>query len=1484
MTEEIQDPIEARKKTVIRPKQSRNSSPTKGTNPQIKKDPELAQKEVKSWRMPFGWVLFSQFNHLFEKGALGTLTEENMNPLPEPARSAILNKKVYEFEIGQLSKPNGGKVKKLEDIIIPFIKDKLKWAIILGTITSILILTISLIPKYFIKEIKKSSEDQNLFFVWGTPVVVCILSYSRYVLSEHVAAYINQSGSMAGQILRGLIFRKLQKANIYFLQEADASLITKLLLFNFSIVISYISNTPKLYSFPIALFATIFFIGYNIGLTATSVLGIYLLTTMILFCQTKRIVKEELETEKYSSQRALLVFEVLSKAKHIKSNSFESYFKKKIEETRKHETAHLHRAEKFESISNFLISISGILSLLLVIYIQTNILENVLDVTTTFTIVAMISSIQAPMREFRGILMMYFRNSFAISTLNYFLFEVEDKSSEHMICDESLKAGCMEVRNVTAEGITEEWVEEELTDMFNPYSATADDNARLKRYEKLIENASFSIKKGDKICIVGSSEIETDALLYSLLGENKITRGEIKYRGKMLFSDADEGTFLIGKTLRDNILMGEDMIIQRYTKVLDVVGLNIDSFQGKDMCEVIEGGLNFSSSQRRKIVLARILYVAGDFYFMKDFFGYGEIVADELMYKRVVKGFLWDKTVMITTNIAQLLKLADKIIFVKNGNVKMFSKFEEFLKESNGIKLIKSKDDDEHHGSLYENNNTIKHFQSIIEHVIKGNRELRKKGKNNLAKNMQRNITGGEMEESTKRQEMTIQDYMNNKLKDEGQLIEEWDESQVFENLSKLLYQYFVSLGVCRSIFLLVIFMISVGLFIGIDLWTGIWSTKTLSLTPYTYMILYVCISLSASLFSVFKDIYFSSYMIANSNYAHKRSLDTFLNLPLRWLNKYPTAEIDYKMTYDMRTIDTKLSNEFLVFFDSLAYFVGGMIILNIVYVGVMLFVTVILCYFAYRNIKKLMATTRTFIILIEKYASLNQEAYNEAVAESYKYRMLAKPNILQEKFEHASDNMQRAMTHFGFFSNRWMGVRMGAIHTALIVVGYLLPVFFLILLKDYITLSTFAIAIAHTWSLKIVNYLSAFITSTINLHSEVVSYGRLRHFYHNADSEIKDKHNITNEEVKYCDYICDIRDVDLSLGRRKVLSNINLQIERSKKIAVVGESGEGKHLLLDLLLHIHHRDDNKGVLKMFAREYSECNAMSVRKNVHLLSEFPILFSGTFRSNVDPEGKFNDDEIIWCINKLELIDQPPNNLQTLETDPNSVRADTKFGVLESLGEERVLITLAEQEEESTSTHLSTLRGIGNLSHEKLLKLLDTPVGAKIGKVLIRIRRMLKIVKLLLDKPALAILDQKSLDLETVSNSRMLQTLTDLLPETTFIVVVATFNNILDFDYGYLIKGGTIVQRGSMRQMLTDTASHLAAVIKRQDMNVFKASYARVTTFPSDNEIDETESLTKDMLRFKKEIFYDDSEPDRINHGEFELTQTNGMDVKKSKGY
>lgn len=69
-----------------------------------------------------------------------------------------------------------------------------------------------------------------------------------------------------------------------------------------------------------------------------------------------------------------------------------------------------------------------------------------------------------------------------------------------------------------------------------------------------------------------------------------------------------------------------------------------------------------------------------------------------------------------------------------------------------------------------------------------------------------------------------------------------------------------------------------------------------------------------------------------------------------------------------------------------------------------------------------------------------------------------------------------------------------------------------------------------------------------------------------------------------------------MTLGQELSLKGISFSIGKGQKVAIVGESGTGKHILIDLILGIYRCDENSGSMKIFGEFQQDCNLLEVRE------------------------------------------------------------------------------------------------------------------------------------------------------------------------------------------------------------------------------------------------------------------------------------------------
>lgn len=90
--------------------------------------------------------------------------------------------------------------------------------------------------------------------------------------------------------------------------------------------------------------------------------------------------------------------------------------------------------------------------------------------------------------------------------------------------------------------------------------------------------------------------------------------------------------------------------------------------------------------------------------------------------------------------------------------------------------------------------------------------------------------------------------------------------------------------------------------------------------------------------------------------------------------------------------------------------------------------------------------------------------------------------------------------------------------------------------------------------------------------------------------------------------------DVSFSYGDKQVLHNIDMVFEPDTKVALVGESGEGKTTLTNLLIRLY--EPQTGTITIDNQNIADVTQASLRANIGVVFQDPALFSGTIHENI----------------------------------------------------------------------------------------------------------------------------------------------------------------------------------------------------------------------------------------------------------------------------
>jgi ATP-binding cassette, subfamily C (CFTR/MRP), member 1 len=164
----------------------------------------------------------------------------------------------------------------------------------------------------------------------------------------------------------------------------------------------------------------------------------------------------------------------------------------------------------------------------------------------------------------------------------------------------------------------------------------------------------FSLNCGESVLLRGKPGSGKSTFLFGMLSEIRLSGGSMSIKGNSIAYCA-QTPWLLNVTIRENILLGHELLPSRYRNILHYCSLeeDLDVLPARDLTVVGHNGSRLSGGQRKRVALARALYQQSNILLLDDIFsGLDERTTDRIrsnLFGR--QGFLAleGRTAIVTT-------------------------------------------------------------------------------------------------------------------------------------------------------------------------------------------------------------------------------------------------------------------------------------------------------------------------------------------------------------------------------------------------------------------------------------------------------------------------------------------------------------------------------------------------------------------------------------------------------------------------------------------------------------------------------------------------------------------------------------------------------------------------------------------------------------------------------------------------------------------
>ncbi|KAG0214931.1 Multidrug resistance-associated protein 1 [Mortierella sp. GBA30] len=438
--------------------------------------------------------------------------------------------------------------------------------------------------------------------------------------------------------------------------------------------------------------------------------------------------------------------------------------------------------------------------------------------------------------------------------------------------------------------------------------------------------------------------------------------------------------------------------------------------------------------------------------------------------------------------------------------------------------------------------------------------------------------------------------------------------------------------GVLITILMIALFFVAHGIRIGSDYWLRLWVPNTLNATDSLYLGVYGAFITCFAFAVLIRGLWFAHEATRKSKELHDRAFKSVMRAPMSFFETTSLGRILSAFSKCMFTVDDTLPDAAFQFLQYFPLALGAFLLIacvvhwqNAVSVVVLMLIAILFVWYGSKADSRL-----------KQMEALSKPPVFQHITTTLEGLFSIRAYNVQARF----DGMNIAVldkNHESLYAmlttKTWTAFYLDVISSLMVYSTAL----FLVIHRYTIHQAPSVAGLALSNALQMLVFLQWTVRQMGDVQAQISTVGQLDYYGHRIEPEAPAENPNTRPDKSWPQE--GKIDFDhLVLKYRKdsppVLKDVSFTIQPKEKVGIVGRTGSGKSTLLVGLLRIVEAAE--GTIRIDGVDISTLGLNDLRTKVGIIPQEPVLFVGTIRSNLDPFGQHEDNDIWRALDAVHL--------------------------------------------------------------------------------------------------------------------------------------------------------------------------------------------------------------------------------------------------------